>query len=130
MKQKILNELADEATCLELAGIQSLATIKMFSANSVNPMSHQEMVESITEKVIERLQTTSLSSIGGEHHETVNFASVTYSRGRGVAGGHVIAECNRAIETIDSKAHKTLKHQETVTATPVKVLSICTGLAK
>ena len=80
---KTLNEIADEATRLELAGIQSLAANKMFSANSVNPMSHQEMVESITEKVIERLQTTSLSSIGGEHHETVNFASVNYSRGRG-----------------------------------------------
>ena len=80
---KKLNEIADEATRLELAGIQSLSVNKRFSANSVNSISNEEVVESIAEKVIEKLQATSLSSHGGEPHEEVKFASANYNRGRG-----------------------------------------------
>ncbi len=84
---KKLNEIADEATRLELAGIQSLSVNKRFSANSVNPISDEKIVDSIAEKVIEKLQATSLSSPGGGLHEEVKFASTNYNRGRGRGRG-------------------------------------------
>ena len=79
---KKLNEIADEATRLELAGIQALSVNKSFSANSVNPISDETIVDSIAAKVIEKLQATSFSSDGGEPHEEVKFASPSYNRGR------------------------------------------------
>ena len=50
---KKLNEIVDEATRLELAGIQSLSVNKKFSANLVNLISDEKIVHSIDEKVIE-----------------------------------------------------------------------------
>ena len=80
---KKLNEIADEAKRLELAGIQSFPVNKRFSANLVNPISDEKIVDSIAEKVIEKLHATSFSSGGGEPHKEVKFASASYNRGRG-----------------------------------------------
>ena len=86
-ENKTLNELADETTRLELAGIQSLSVNKRFSANSVNPISEEDIVESIAVKVIAKLQTTSLSCHGGAPNEEVKSVSASYNHGCGHGWG-------------------------------------------
>ena len=81
---KSLNKIAEETTCLELAGIQSLCLNNRACANAVTVNAvNNDIIQSIADKVIEKIQALSLSAPGGQQdEERVNFSGATSHRGR------------------------------------------------
>lgn len=75
-------KIAEETTRLELAGIQAIQCVRS-RVNAINQICDEStIINSIADKVIEKLQSTGLSAAtGGIDEEEVNYAGITRSRG-------------------------------------------------
>ena len=79
-----MNKVSDETTRLELAGIKAIQCAGS-RVNTVNQISDEStIINSIPNKVIEKLQSTGLSAAtGGIDEEEVNYAGMARNQGRG-----------------------------------------------
>lgn len=95
-EERDINKIADETTRLELAGIQAIQCVRS-RVNTINQISDEStIINSIANKVIEKLQSTGLSAAtGGIDEEAVNYAGMTKNRGRGGQGRGYGARFNR-----------------------------------
>ena len=94
-----INKIADETARLELAGIHAIRCTGS-RVNTVNQISDEStIINSIADKVIEKLQSTGLSAAtGGIEEEEVNYAGMARHRGRGGQGRGYGGRFNRRAE--------------------------------